>query len=105
MNNEVLHYATPLMRTLNLIHQQYILDHPPLYPWDSNVTMDFGSEAWAWASLLSMDDALKGRTERDSMMKMTLKELFMLQDEANCRRYSNSLKGFDNYENKTKKLS
>jgi hypothetical protein len=61
MNNEVLHYVTPLMRTLNLIHQQYILDHPPLYPWDSNVTMDFGRRAWA--SLISMDDALKRRKE------------------------------------------
>lgn len=61
MNNEVLHYATPLMRTLNLIHQQNILDHPPLYPWDSDVTMDFGRGAWA--SLISMDDALKGKEE------------------------------------------
>jgi hypothetical protein len=59
MNNEVLHYATPLMRTLNLIHQQNILDHPPLYPWDSNVTMDFGRGA----SLISMDDVLKKTKE------------------------------------------
>jgi hypothetical protein len=70
MNNEVLHYATPLMRTLNLIHQQNILDHPPLYPWDSDVTMDFGRGA----SLISMDDALKGR-RRSFVMEMTLKKL------------------------------
>lgn len=38
MNNEVLHYATPLMRTPNLIRQRSILDHPR----DSDVTMCSG---------------------------------------------------------------
>lgn len=61
MNNEELHYATPLMRTLSLIHQRNILDHPPLYPWDSDVTMDCKKEEWA--SLISMGDVLKERSQ------------------------------------------
>jgi hypothetical protein len=78
MNNEVLHYATPLMRTLSLIHQQNILDHLPLYPWDSDVTMDFGNEAWA--SLISMVDALK-RRKKIVVMEMSFKKLSLLQGE------------------------
>lgn len=61
-NEELLHYATPLMRTPNLIHQRSILDHPPLYPWDSDVTMDFGRVEGA--SLISVDDALKAEEKK-----------------------------------------
>lgn len=50
------------MRMLNLIHQRSVLDHPPSYPWDSDVTMDF--ETGEWASLLSKDDALKGKERK-----------------------------------------
>lgn len=50
------------MRTPNLIHQRHILDHPPLYPWDSDVTMDFGRVEGA--SLISVDAALEAQRRR-----------------------------------------
>lgn len=62
MNNGELHYATPLMRMLNLIHQRIVLDHPLSFPWDSDVTMDFETEEWA--SLLLRDDALQREDKR-----------------------------------------